>query len=405
MIAKMQSNGPLMAAALLSAAAALGVAAHSPWAREGAAPIDRLDEPALAVPAPEQGLVVDIAALSPGQGAGAPAADRLVAVGERGRVLFSDDSGASWRQAASPVAVELTAVAFSESGVGVAAGHDGAILRSSDAGETWSRVADGRALFERVVAAAQERVAASEAALAQADEDSREDAEFALDDENYRLQTAETSNAYGPSWPFLDVVWSGPKTVWAIGAYGLAFRSTSDGESWENVGALFENPDDFHLYSMTLTSGGALLAVGEAGMIFRSGDQGATWERYDTDDGASLFGVAEIGAPGARVLIAYGFGDSYQISQDDGLSWERRDLDGTSILIGHVSGGAQESLRTLGASGRMIELSLDGVVAQTQPLGDRSFLSVGVDLSEADGGRLLLATETGLRFAKGGDAQ
>ncbi|WP_430515935.1 WD40/YVTN/BNR-like repeat-containing protein, partial [Pseudomonas fluorescens] len=40
------------------------------------------------------------------------AGERLVAVGERGIVLLSDDSGVSWRQAKVPVSVSLTAVQF-----------------------------------------------------------------------------------------------------------------------------------------------------------------------------------------------------------------------------------------------------------------------------------------------------
>src|ERR1700736_1725395 len=40
------------------------------------------------------------------------AGDRMVAVGEHGIVILSDDSGRSWRQAKVPVSVTLTAVKF-----------------------------------------------------------------------------------------------------------------------------------------------------------------------------------------------------------------------------------------------------------------------------------------------------
>lgn len=388
MMGKRRPNrGSMVATALVAMTAA--AMASFPDAREAQPPTDRLDAPALERGAPEQGVILDIVTL---------ATERLIAVGEQGRIVYSDDAGATWRQATSPVSVELTSLAFNGNGVGVAVGHDGVILRSTDAGETWTHITDGRDLFPRLVAAAQARVDAAEAALAEADDDAREDAEFLLDDESYRLETAETSMSFGPSWPFLDVLWSDATTLWAVGAYGLAYRSTSSGEEWTYVGGVFDNPEDFHLYSMLRTRSGVLVAAGEAGVLFRSDDDGASWERFDSFDGASLFGLAEIGAPGATHLISYGFGDTYQISADDGLTWDSRYLDDTAILIGHVSGGSPDSVRAVGASGRMVELGVDGVIAQTQPLGDRSFLSVGVDLGGEADGRLLLATEAGLRF-------
>ncbi|MFX9023723.1 photosystem I reaction center subunit IV, partial [Acinetobacter baumannii] len=40
----------------------------------------------------------------------ARAGERLVAVGERGTIVRSDDQGQSWQQVASPVSVSLTRV-------------------------------------------------------------------------------------------------------------------------------------------------------------------------------------------------------------------------------------------------------------------------------------------------------
>jgi photosystem II stability/assembly factor-like uncharacterized protein len=71
------------------------------------------------------------------------AGERLVAVGERGTVLLSDDHGASWKQAAVPVQVTLASVCFADAKTGWAAGHLGVILRSDDAGATWQKQLDG----------------------------------------------------------------------------------------------------------------------------------------------------------------------------------------------------------------------------------------------------------------------
>ena len=73
----------------------------------------------------------------------ASAGDRLVAVGEYGNILYSDDQGISWRQAQVPVQVTLTAVHFPTANKGWAVGHDAVILHSEDTGETWRKQLDG----------------------------------------------------------------------------------------------------------------------------------------------------------------------------------------------------------------------------------------------------------------------
>src|SRR5690606_41807757 len=64
------------------------------------------------------------------------AGDRLVAVGEFGHVVLSDDRGATWRQATSvPTQATLTGVTFIGEDIGIAVGHNGTILPTTDAGE------------------------------------------------------------------------------------------------------------------------------------------------------------------------------------------------------------------------------------------------------------------------------
>src|SRR5688572_18378097 len=89
--------------------------------------------PEWAEPAPlaSKSLLLDIAA----------AGERLVVVGERGHVLFSDDRGASWKQAEKvPTRALLTGVCFADAQRGVAVGHDEVIIVTADAGNTWDRV-------------------------------------------------------------------------------------------------------------------------------------------------------------------------------------------------------------------------------------------------------------------------
>ena len=93
-------------------------------------PNDEANKPAEIEPLAPGSLLLDLAV----------AGSRLVAVGERGHVLLSDDQGASWRQAKSvPTRVMLTAVFFVDGEYGWAVGHDETILNSADGGETWTR--------------------------------------------------------------------------------------------------------------------------------------------------------------------------------------------------------------------------------------------------------------------------
>src|SRR5262245_35272257 len=91
---------------------------------------DAANEAALIKPLASSSLLLDLAA----------AGKRLVAVGERGHVLLSDDEGATWRQAKSvPTRTMLTAVYFADDEYGWAVGHDETILNTVDGGETWTR--------------------------------------------------------------------------------------------------------------------------------------------------------------------------------------------------------------------------------------------------------------------------
>ncbi|WP_220476874.1 WD40/YVTN/BNR-like repeat-containing protein [Massilia cavernae] len=102
-----------------------------------AASFPALDRPAVQVKAPERQVLL----------AAAQAGTRVVAVGERGLVVLSDDAGASWRQArAVPVSTTLTAVSFRSAQLGWAVGHGGVVLHTRDGGDTWTRQADGASL-------------------------------------------------------------------------------------------------------------------------------------------------------------------------------------------------------------------------------------------------------------------
>ena len=114
--------------ALVATLAAVGIASSVTHAQLD--PNDSANKPAEIEPLAAGSLLLDLAV----------AGNRLVAVGERGHVLLSDDQGATWRQAKSvPTRVMLTAVFFVDAQYGWAVGHDETILNTVDGGETWTR--------------------------------------------------------------------------------------------------------------------------------------------------------------------------------------------------------------------------------------------------------------------------
>src|ERR1700757_2165075 len=126
-----KAAGSALAAALLLAAAAfpgqpLAAAAPPPAAPdEVTAQPSRAAEPARRA---ARGLLIAIAA----------AGQRLVAVGDRGIIVLSDDRGASGGQAGCvPAQALLTGVCFLDGQHGVAVGHDELILTTDDAGRSW----------------------------------------------------------------------------------------------------------------------------------------------------------------------------------------------------------------------------------------------------------------------------
>ncbi len=185
----------------ISQASALLLALHLPFATSeclaGTAVVDvPLNTPAMQVSAAQNGVLIGLAR----------AGTRLVAVGERGLVLLSDDNGQSWRQASVPVSVSLTAVQFVDAQQGWAVGHAGVVLTTHDGGEHWTLQLDGV------------RVARLELDTAKAEQATAANPDDAL----ARVQNAERLVADGADKPFLALQFIDAHRGVVVGAYGLA---------------------------------------------------------------------------------------------------------------------------------------------------------------------------------------
>lgn len=228
------------------------------------------------------------------------AGTRMVAVGERGIVQLSDDSGATWRQVGTPVSVTLTAVHFPAPLLGWAVGHAGVILHTADAGEHWTVQLDGRA------AAAAAVKQAAEAGTGRPPEDAAVARYTAM-----ARQLAED----GADKPFLDVYFSDAKRGMAVGAFGLIFGTGDGGKSWLPLMPRLDNPKGLHLYALR-GRGEQLVIAGEQGFAARTMDGGKTFARIPTPYGGSYFAVSLL--PSGDVLLAGLKGNLYYAASAGG---------------------------------------------------------------------------------------
>jgi photosystem II stability/assembly factor-like uncharacterized protein len=134
---------------------------------------------AIESPKAAKGLMIDVV----------HAGKRLVAVGDRGHILYSDDQGSTWTQAKVPTRQLLTAVYFVDDQHGWAVGHDAQILSSSDGGATWTQ--------------------------------------------QYQDLKRES--------PLLDIWFKDASHGLAVGAYGALIETTDGGKTWEDVSDRLDN--------------------------------------------------------------------------------------------------------------------------------------------------------------------
>lgn len=189
------------------------------------------------------------------------AGDRVVVVGERGLIRYSDDRGASWKPAVVPTDVTLTAVRFADARTGWTAGHEGIILKTTDSGASWTIVREPPAPDP----------------------------------------AAGPASFFSERAPLFDILAMDARRVWAVGAYGTALRSKDGGDHW--TPAPIGRKNDFHFFALVRDRRGALWAAGEAGILFASRDDGRSWTAQPKLTPGSFFGAAPTGDGG---LLLYG---------------------------------------------------------------------------------------------------
>lgn len=290
---------------------------------------DVLDTPASMSPLASRGLLNGLAI----------AGKRMVAVGQRGHIVYSDDDGAHWQQASVPVSSDLVAVSFPTPRQGWAVGHDGIVLHTADGGANWSIQLDGRRAGPLMLEQMRARAAKGELG-------SQEEAGKLVDE-------AGRIAAQGAENPFLDVWFADANHGFIVGAFNLVFETTDGGQHWTSWFERTENPDRLHLYAVHGV-GSDVYITGEQGLVLKLDRDAGRFRSLETPYKGTYFGVT--GTAGA--VVVYGLrGNAYR-STDTGAHWTRVDTGVQEGITGGASFGAQ-GLALVSQAGTVL-LSRDG---------------------------------------------
>lgn len=183
---------------------------------------------------------------------------RLVAVGQRGNIVYSAD-GSTWQQATSPVNIMLTRVRFLDENFGWAVGYDASILHSADGGLTW--------------------------AVQHYDATAR---------------------------PLYDILMLDKQKGIAIGGYGSYLTTKDGGASWQPRQSPLVDMG-LHFNAIEKLGDGTLFIVGEKSLMAYSTDQGDTWQMLNSPYNGSFFGSVALGTRG---VLVYGLRGHVYVSLD-----------------------------------------------------------------------------------------
>ncbi len=266
--------------------------------------------------------------------AGTRAGSRLVAVGEYGHVLLSDDDGANWRQAKLvPTRTTLTSVAFIDERTGWAVGHGGIVIGTRDGGENWTLL----------------------------------------------------SGRIGGKDALFSVWFSDDTHGLVVGPYGYAARSSDGGATWKQFEIAAGELGERHL-NQIVARGRLVLIAAESGVVFRSDNGGETFEPITLPYKGSIWGGIALAD---RSLLLWGMGGTVLRSTDDGRTW-------TVVATGtdqSLAGGAQladGSIVIAGLNGVTLASRDGGASFQPSVRADRA--STAAVLATAHGHVLLGST-------------
>jgi len=255
------------------------------------------------------------------------AGQRIVAVGDHGVVLLSDDTGKHYRQAhAVPLSSTLTGVSFINADTGWAVGHWGAILKTSDGGEHWS------------------------------------------------LQRSDVN----VDQPLFSVHFKNAQEGWAVGLWSLMLHTVDGGTHWETVALpppAGAKKADRNLYAIFADAKGNLFVACEQGRVLHSSDGGATWSYSETGYAGSFWSGLALSD---GTLLVGGLRGTIYRSADGGSSWQAASSSLKSSIT-DMRELADKSIIAVGLDGAVLRSQDGGVSFSGKPRADRAALTAVVD--------------------------
>ena len=285
--------------------------------------------------------------------------NKLIAVGERGHIILSDD-GQTWQQANVPVQATLTAVYFVDQQHGWAVGHDATILVSVDGGQTWQI-------------------------------------------QQYLPETEK---------PLLDVLFFNQKQGVAIGAYGMFYRTDNGGETWrieyhnellfpedqDYLDELKQEDEEAYLdeqqsilphFNRIIYVNNKLYMVGEIGLIAASEDFGQHWQKLEEVYTGSFYDIKLLKNGD---LLASGLRGHLFVSADQAKTWQKIVINSTALLNSIVV-AEQKKLYVLGNNGVLLVSEDNGKTFQMQIQKDGKNLINGVWYR----GKIIAVSDVGIK--------
>jgi photosystem II stability/assembly factor-like uncharacterized protein len=267
-----------------------------------------------------------------------PLADGRViwAVGNKGKIIRSDDAGITWRIQESPTTSHLQGIATWDEKTAIVAGDLASVLITDNAGESWTKVdiptyQFGDQLLQLYI------------------DHNKQEAWI-----SGTMGSVYKSADRGKTWQLThdeeDVAWNDIEVdrrgqVWVAGEFGRLQRSADDGQTWEEV----EVPaSGSSLMAITFADEDHGVAVGLSGIVVRTENGGDSWSVVEDVTDAHLFDINWDGqqyvAVGNNGILAYGSleGSEWQIKKihPDNSGWYTNIIPvGKSYFIAGVNMG------------------------------------------------------------------
>lgn len=285
----------------------------------------------------KNGVILDVQALD----------NKVIAVGEMGHIILSENSGENWRSVSSPTDKTITAVYILDKDRAWAVGHDGIIIATDNGGNDWS---------------------------------------VQYSHSQYFQQSSEEEMGYGP---LMDIWFYDKNKGMAIGSFGQMLVTHDGGESWIDGSESLDNFEQYHLNAIVPAGKKTLIIAGEAGRSYISRDHGNTWKILSVSGEASMFGAwyNEIN----NSIYIYGLKGKLYRSSDGGRTWSELESCSESTFYSAFS-GTDQYFYMVGSDGLVAQFnSYSGEVLHAQ-VGSRGIITSGTLLDD----NLLLSGEFGL---------